>query len=138
EARQVDGLALDAQPACVEAREIEELAGELRQAVDLLAHSAQQLLLRGLVEILVDEKLQMAAEREERRAELVGRVGDELAAGALEARETLPHAVKRARELAELVRARVDDRLVELPARDPFRRLLEPADATGEQSRASV
>ena len=66
------------------------------------------------------------------------RVRDELAARVLEAGEALPHAVEGAGELAELVGARVDDRLVELPARDPLGRLLEPTDAPGEEPRASV
>ncbi len=78
------------------------------------------------------------AEREERGAELVRRVRDELPARVLEAGEALAHAVERARELAELVGARVHDRLVELPARDPLGRLLEAADAPREEARASV
>ena len=134
--RQVDGLALDAEAAGVEPGEVEQLSGELRQPLDLLAHAAEELLLRGVVQVLVDEELEVTAEREERRAELVGGVGDELAARMLEAGEALPHAVEGARELAELVGARVDDRLVEPAARDPLGGLLEPADAPREQPRA--
>ena len=75
----------------------------------------------------------MAAEREERRPQLVGGVGDELAPGVLEAGEALAHAVERARELAELVGARVDDRLVELAVRDALGRLLEATDPAREE-----
>ena len=136
--RQVDRLALDAQAAGVEAGEVEELAGELRQAVDLLAHANEELPLRGVVEILVGQELQVARQGEERGSELVRRVRDELPARMLQAGEALPHAVEGAGELAELVGARVHDRLVELPARDPLGTLLEPADAPGEEPRASV
>ncbi len=90
----------------IEPGEVEQLGGELRQAVDLLAHPAEELAPGLLVELLVDEQLEEAAEREERRPQLVRRVRDELAAGVLEPGEPLTHPVERARELAELVRAR--------------------------------
>ena len=135
---EVDRLALDAQAAGVEAGEVEQLAGELRQPLDLLAHAPEELPPGRLVEVLLDEELEVAAEREERRAELVRGVRDELAARVLEPREALAHAVEGAGELAELVRARVDDRLVELPVRDPLGRLLESADASREEPRAAV
>ena len=80
----------------------------------------------------------MPAEREERRAQLVRRVGDELAAGVVELREALAHAVERARQLAELVGAVVDDGLVEAAARDPVGRPLEPADPAREDAGAAV
>ena len=64
--REVDRLALDAQAAGVEAGEVEQLAGELRQAVDLLAHANEELLLRGVVEVLVVEELEVT--RPARRA----------------------------------------------------------------------
>ena len=58
---------------------------------------------RLLVEVLVLEQLHEPAEREDRRAQLVRGVGDELAPRAVHARELLLHLVERARELAELV-----------------------------------
>src|SRR5215210_3677816 len=54
----------------------------------------------------------------------------------VQAGETLAHAVERPSELAELVAARVDDRLVELAGRDPVGGPLEPADAPCEHVRA--
>ncbi len=94
---------LEMQVAGVEPGEIEELLGELRQALDLLSHADQELAPRRLVELLLGEELQMSSQRKERRAQLVRRVGDELAAGSLELGETLAHAVERARQLTELV-----------------------------------
>ena len=55
------------------------------------------------VELLVLEQLDEAAEREDRRAQLVRGVGDELLARAVEPREPPLHLVEGARELAELV-----------------------------------
>ena len=135
---EVDRVAVDPEAAGVETGEVEQLAGELRQAIDLLAHAPEELAPGRLVEILLDEQLEMAAEREERRPELVRGVGDELTARMLEPGEALAHAVERARELAELVRARVDDRLVEPAVRDPFGRPLEATDAAREEPRAAV
>ena len=98
----------------------------------------QELVAGRVVEIRVVEQLEEAAEREERRAQLVRGVGDELAAGAVEVREAQPHALEGARQLAELVRAVIDDGLVEAPLGDPLGRGLEPADPPGEQARAGV
>ena len=131
--REVDRVPVDAKTPGIEPREVEQLAGELRQAVDLLPHPAQELESRRIVEVLVHEQLEMPAEREERRSKLVRRVGDELAARMLEPGQAQAHAVERAGELAQLVRARVLDRLVEPPARDPFCRPLEVADAAREE-----
>ena len=125
---EIDRLVLDPHPAGVEPGEVEQVRGELRQPVDLLAHRLQELLPRLLVEILVRHQLQEAAEREERRAQLVRGVGDELPSGALEVLEPDPHPLERGRQLAELVVARVHDRLVEAPAGDPLGGALEPPD----------
>ena len=135
---EIDGRPLEMQVAGVEPGEIEELLGQFRQALDLLAHADEKLASRRLVELLVGEKLQVSPQGEERRAQLVRRVGDELAPGTLQLGQTLAHAVERAGQLAELVLARVDDRLVETPARDPVGGALEPADATGEDRRSRV
>jgi hypothetical protein len=135
---EVDRVAIDAQAPGIEAREVEQLARELRQAVDLLAHAPEKLAPRGVVEVFLDEQLEVAAEREQRRSELVRCVGDELAAGVLEPGETLAHALEGARELAELVGARVDDRLVELAACDALSGSLEPTDPPRKQTCAPV
>src|SRR2546428_9603811 len=75
----------------------------------------------------------MSGEREGRRPQLVRGIGNELAACMLEPGEAEAHAVEGAGELAELVRARVLDRLVERPAGDPLGRLLEAMDAPGKE-----
>src|SRR5436305_828138 len=87
--REVDLLLLDGQTAGVESREVEQVGGQLRQACDLLAHRRHELPLRRCVEILVGHELEEAAEREERRTELVGGVRDELTSGVLELRQAL-------------------------------------------------
>ena len=135
---EVDRIAVDTEAAGVEAGEVEQLTGELRQTIDLLAHASEELAPGRVVELLLDEQLEMAAEREKRRPELVRGVGDELAPGVLEAREALAHAVERTRELAELVRARVHDRLVELAVRDPFGRALEATNPAREKPCAGI
>ena len=79
--------------------------------------------------LLVRHQLEEAAEREERRAQLVRGVGDELAARAVELAEPPAHPLERVGQVSELVVARVDHRLVEAAARDPLGRALEPQDA---------
>ena len=65
----------------------------------------------------------------------MGGVGDELAARAVEVGEAETHAVEGAGQLADLVLDRVDDLLLEIPARDPAGRFLEPPDAVREPQR---
>jgi hypothetical protein len=83
---------------------------------------------RLLVEILVGEQLEETAEREQRRAQLVRGVRDELLAGRVQLGQLHPHALEGPSELPELVLAEVDHRLVELSLRDPVRGPLEAAD----------
>ena len=74
---EVDRLLPQLERAGLQAREVEQVDGELAQALDLLAqllHEARALL---LVEVLVLEQLDEPAEREDRRAQLVGGGGDE-------------------------------------------------------------
>ena len=78
--------------------------------------------------LLVRHQLEEAAEREERRPQLVRGVGDELAARAVELAEPPAHSLERVGEVTQLVVARVDHRLVEAAARDPLGRPLEPQD----------
>ena len=103
---EVDRLVLDPHPARVEPREVEQVGGELRQPLDLLAHRRQELAPRLLVELLVRQQLEEAAEREERRPQLVRGVGDELAARAVELRQPLAHPLEGVRQLPDLVVAR--------------------------------
>ena len=130
-----DLLVLDAEPAGVHAGEVEQVGGELRQAVDLLARRREEARPRLLVEVLVGHQLEEAREREERRAKLVRRVRDELLARRVELRELDAHPLERRRELAQLVVAEVDDGLVELALGDPVRGPLEPADPPRVQRR---
>jgi hypothetical protein len=50
---EVDGLPLHVHPARIEPREVEQIGGELREPVDLLAHRSEELAPRLLVELLV-------------------------------------------------------------------------------------
>ena len=118
-------------PAGIEPREVEQVGRELRQALHLLAHGRDELPPRRLVELLVVEQLEEAAEREERRPELVGGVRDELAPRAVEVLEADAHALERSGELPELVVPAVDDRLVEAAAGDAVGRTLEAPDSPG-------
>src|SRR5207302_671633 len=88
--------------------------------------------------LLVGEQLEEAAEREERRPQLVRGIRDELAARVLELRKPAAHSLEGARELADLVFGRVDDRLVEAAARDPLRRPLQASKPPREEPGAAV
>ena len=112
-------------PAGVHAGEVEQVRREVREAVDLAPGRGEELAPRALVEILVGEQLEEAGQGEERRSQLVRGIGDELLAGPVELRQLDAHAVERARELADLVVAGVDDGLVERALGDPLGRLLE-------------
>jgi hypothetical protein len=125
---EIDLILLHSHSAGVQPGKVEQIRGELRQARHLLAHRQQKLLTRRFVELLVRHQLEKAAEREERRSELVGGVRDELAAGSIEVLEPLPHSLERCCQLADLVVATIHDRLVEATARNPFGRTLEPPD----------
>src|SRR5262249_49035652 len=125
-------LPLEAHRPGVETGEVEEVGRELRQALDLLGHRLEEFAARLLVEVLVAEQLEEAAEREDRRAQLVRRVRDERAAGVVDAGEAEPHAVERGRELPELVAPAVPDGLGEVAAGDAVGGALEPADAARE------
>jgi hypothetical protein len=99
----VGGLGAQLERSGLQAREVQQLGGELAQAVDLLAQLGQEGGACLLVELLVLEQLQEAAEREDRRAQLVRRGGDEAPPRGLELGELALHGVERAGELAELV-----------------------------------
>src|SRR5439155_15666974 len=81
---EIDRLDLDVDPPRVDAREVEQVGGELRQPVDLLAHRLEKFTLGVRVELFVLEQLEEASEREERRPQLVRRVRDELPARVFE------------------------------------------------------
>ena len=125
---QPDLLALDPDPAGVHPREVEQVGGELRQAVDLAPRRGEELPAGLLVELLVREQLEEAGEREQRRAQLVRGIRDELLARAVELGELDPHPVERGGELADLVGAAVDHRLVERTLRDPVGGPLQPPE----------
>ena len=122
-------LALHPQSARVHAREVEQVGRELREPLHLLARRGEEPRAGLLVEVLVRHQLEEAGKREQRRAELVRRVCDELLACGVQLRELDAHALERCSELAELVSAEVDDGLVELALRDAVGRALEAPDA---------
>ena len=66
-----DGLAVEVYVPGVQAREVEQLGCELLQPLYLLAHRGEELASRLLVQLLVVEQLEKAAEREDRRPQLV-------------------------------------------------------------------
>ena len=122
----------------VEAGQVEQVLGEPLEPVDLLAHRLEELAPGRFVQLLVGHELEEAAQREERRSQLVRGVADELAPRALELREAQTHPVEGARELAELVLAPVDDGLVEPAGRDALGRQLQAPDPAGEEVRQAV
>ena len=113
---------LDGELARVEARQVEQVGGELRQTLDLSAHLVEELAARRAVEVLVRHQLEEAAEREERRAQLVRGVGDELAARAVEICEPEAHPVERAsRARRPRPRPGRPTGVFEVSGRDPLR-----------------
>ena len=99
---QVDAVRDHHDPAGVELGEVEQIGGQLGQAVDLLAHRADELFpLLGARFVLL-EQLDEPAEAEDRRPQLVRGVGDELLAGVVELGEAPLHFVEGAGELAQL------------------------------------
>ena len=90
-----------------------------------------------VVELLVREQFQEAAEREQRRSQLVRSIRDELLPRGVEPRELNPHAVERAREITDLVAVVIDDRLVEVPAGDALGGGLEAQEPCSEHPRRS-
>ena len=120
---------LDPDPPHVHPGEVEEIGGELGQTIDLRPRRREELAPCLLVEILVREELEEAGEREQRRAELVRCVCDELLAGAVELRELDAHAVERSGQLADLIGAVVDHGLVEGTFGDPVGGPLQPPES---------
>ena len=123
-----DLLALDAEAPRVHPRKVEQVGGKAREPVDLLAGRHKKAGAGLLVEIFVRHELEEAGEGEQWRPQLVRRVRDELLARRVELCQLDAHPLECGGELAELVLAVVDDRLVEPPLGDPVRRSLEPAD----------
>ena len=66
------------QRARLQPRQIEQLGGQVAHPLDLTLELLEELAAGVLVEVLVGEQLEEAAEREDRRAQLVGGAGDEL------------------------------------------------------------
>ena len=91
----------------IELGEVEQVGGQLGQTLDLLAHRVHEFGPLLGARVLVLEQLDEAAEAEDRRAQLMRRVGDELLAGAVELGQPALHFVEGPGELAELA-GRVD------------------------------
>ena len=119
----------------LEAREVEQLGGELAEPVDLLAHLADELPPRLLVERLVLDQLEKAAEREDRRAQLV-RGGRDEAPPRAPRGPRAGSACGRARaEATELVARGVAEVRLEVALRDALRGALEAQHADRQRSR---
>ena len=138
DASEVDVVVRDLDAAGIEPRQVEQVGREPRQARHLAAHRGDELAARVGI-LLVLEQLEEAAEREQRRAQLVRGVRDELAAGAVGALEPAAHVVERARQLVDLVAAVVDRPAVaRLPAAIRARRALQAADAGRQRERRAA
>ena len=77
ERSQVGALGMQLECARLELRQVKEAGGQRHEAIDLLAQLAEEALARLVVEVLVLEQLEEAAEREQRGAQLVRGGGDE-------------------------------------------------------------
>ncbi len=89
--------------AGLEPRELQQLIHEPSEPLDLGQHHAER---RGVGFLhAVEEVLQVRADRRDRRLELVGDVGHEVAAALLEMLELSPHPIERDGEPADLVAA---------------------------------
>ena len=88
----------------LEPGEVEQVGGQLAAGASTCSRIwREELAPRLLVEVLVLEQLEEAAEREDRRAQLVRGGGDEALARVSSSRELALHLVERRGELAELV-----------------------------------
>ena len=100
---EVEPLALDGQPAGVETREVEQLRGELRQPVDLLAHRGHELGLR----LRSSSSSAISSRKPPREKSGVRSSCDALAMnsppGVLELRQPLPHPLEGGASCAKLV-----------------------------------
>ncbi len=126
---QLDVLVRDGDSPGVQAREVEQVGRELGETIDLLAHRREEAVTRLGVGIVLGGELEEAAERGERRPQLVRGVRDERPACILEPAELDAHHVQRAGEVRDLVAARVDDRLVERARGEALGRALQPSQA---------
>jgi hypothetical protein len=129
---EIHGLELDGELARIHAGQVEEIGRKLREAPDLALHRLDEPGAGLLVEILVGEQLQESPDREERRAELVRRVRDELLARVVELRQVHAHLVESPREIANLVVPMIDDRGAEVAARDALRCRLQAQESMGQ------
>ena len=124
--------------AGVEARQVEQVHGELLEPVHLVLHRRQELLAGGVVELLVVQQLHEAAEREDRRAQLVRGVRDELAPRPVHALDPLAHHVELVRQAAELVTRVHRQRAARPPLGHVLGGALEPPHAPRQRPRHEV
>ena len=134
---EVGRLGAQLERAGLELRQVEQVGRELLQPLDLLAQLGEERLARLGVEVLVLEQLEEAAEREDRRAQLVRGGGDEALARRVELAELALHVVERDRELAELVVGSTTKRPVRSPRGDAPRGALEALDPLRRGASAS-
>ncbi len=119
----------------VELGEVEQIGGQLGQAFDLLAHRADELFALGRARVVLLEQLDEAAEAEDRRAQLVRGIGDELFAGGVELGEAALHLVEGAGERRELADRGDRDRRLEVAVGDFAGGLLEAPDVARGEAR---
>ena len=135
EVAEIRRLRAQLERARLELGEVEQVGRELAQPRDLLADDRDELAPRLVVELLVLEQLEEAAEREDRRAQLVRRRRDEAPPRGLDLRELALHVVERAGELAELVVAVGGEDRREVARGDLLGALLEDLHPAGDRAR---
>ena len=131
----VGGRRRELHRAGLQPREVEQLRGELAEPIDLLADLTDELASRLVVELLVLDQLEEAAQREDRRAQLVAGGRDEAPASVLEALELALHVRERLREAPELVARGVGEVRLEVADRDALRDPLEAQQAHRQRAR---
>ncbi len=83
---EIDLLGPELERSGLQAREVEQVDRQLAEACDLVADLVEEAAARLGIELLVLEQLDEPAQREQRRAQLVGRGRDELLARQIELR----------------------------------------------------
>jgi hypothetical protein len=126
-----DLLQLVLDRARVDARELEEVVDEQREPARLLVQRRKVL---GRLRQPVLDRLEHGRHRGDRRAQVVARGRDELAARVEQALEALGHRVERAAQLCELARAALGGPNREVAARERGGRAAEPVDPVHDRA----
>ena len=101
---QVDGIALQRQVARLDAAQVQQILDEPPHALGFLADDAAGLARAlGARQRAVDERAREAADRRQRRAQVVAHVGQQVAHGAVRARHLARHDRERLGQATDLV-----------------------------------